>query len=147
MHRAGGAQYPPLRAGEPAIAREPFPLPHGPEWDASLAEASQWFESVDYGREEIIPAFEQVARECIADGAEVICTACGLFSCLSLADWHTVSGTAVPVLEAMAVGIKAAEMARELKRTLGISTSKHLAHRPLLSPPNAGRIGGAVLSG
>lgn len=117
-----------------AIARRPFRLPHGPNWDAYVAEGPMWFESMDYVKEKVIPAFEQVARECIEDGAEVICTACGLFSCLTLADYHQVSGTQVPVIEAVAVGIKTAEMLGELKRTLGISTSKHLTYQSLLSP-------------
>ena len=89
---------------------------------------------MDYVKETVIPAFEKVAKECIDDGAEVICTACGLFSCLTLADYHKVTGTEVPVIEAVAAGIKVAEMLGELKRTLGISTSKHLTYRSLLSP-------------
>ena len=91
------------------------------------------FESMGYVREKINPAFETVAKECIEDGAEVICTRCGLYSCLTLAD-HQASGTEVPVFESVAVGIKTAEMVGELKRTLGISTSKHLTYQSLLSP-------------
>ena len=92
----------------------------------------KWFESVDYTRENVIPAFEKVAKDCIEDGAEVICTACGGCGCLTLAGYHKVTGTEVPVIENVAAGIKMAELLGDMRRALGISTSKHLTYQSFL---------------
>ena len=85
-------------------------------------------------REHVIPPFEETARECIEEGAEVIVTACALYGALSLAGYNKIGGTEVPVLESIAVGVKTAEMLGDLYRSLGISTSKHLTYQSLLTP-------------
>lgn len=115
-----------------AIARKPARVPDSPNWTSALAEMPKWFESIDYTRENVIPPFEKVAKECIDDGAEVIVTACGGFGCLTLAGYNKVSGTEVPVIENVAAGIKMAELLGDIKRTLGISTSKVLTYQSLL---------------
>lgn len=115
-----------------AIARRPVRIPTAPGWGGCVAEGPLWFESPDYVRANVIPAFEQVARECIDEGAEVIVTACALYGCLTLAGYNKVSGSEVPVLDSVAVGIKAAEMMGDLYRTLGVSTSKHLTYQSLV---------------
>jgi allantoin racemase len=117
-----------------AIARKPFRVPDDPNWMSYLMQRAVWHESMDFVREKIIPAFEKIAKECIDDGAEVICTACGMFGCLSLAGYSKVTGTAVPVVECVSVGVKTAEMLGDLRKTLGISTSKQLTYQSLLTP-------------
>ena len=116
-----------------AIARQPVRLPDDPSWLSVLAEMPTWFESVEYTRQYVIPAFEKVAKECIEDGAEVICTACGGYGCLTLAGYHKVTGTEVPVIENVVAGIKMAELLGDMRRVLGISTSKQLTYQSL--PP------------
>lgn len=114
-----------------AIANRPVRVPEHPDWYANLANSPRWFADPAYLREHVVPAFEAVARECIADGAEVIVTACALYSSLSLIDYRTISGTAVPVVESVAVGAKQAEMMAQLYRATGLSTSKHLTYQGL----------------
>jgi Asp/Glu/hydantoin racemase len=87
-----------------------------------------WFQSPDYAREHLVPAFERVALECIDDGAEVIVTACGGLSALTLAGYHEVRDTRVPVVDALVAGVKMAEARADLHRTFGISTSKRLTY-------------------
>jgi len=96
-------------------------------------EIPRWFASVDYTRQYVVPAFERVAKQCIDDGAEVIVTACGAFAALTLAGYNKVTGTEVPVIENVAVGIKMAELLSDIRKTLGISTSKQLTYQSL--PP------------
>ncbi|GAA2734996.1 hypothetical protein [Actinocorallia aurantiaca] len=81
-----------------------------------------------------MPAFEECARGAIADGAEVIVTSCALYSAFTLAGYNKVSGTEVPVLESVAVGIKQAEMMGDLHRSLGLTTSKHRTYFNYLQP-------------
>lgn len=116
-----------------AIARKPARVPEDPKWQEVVYQMPRWFDSMEYTRENVIPSFEKVAKECIADGAEVIVTACGGFGCLTLAGYNKVTGTEVPVVEIQAAGIKTAEMLGDLKRLLGLSTSKHLTYQAL--PP------------
>lgn len=130
-----------------AISRKPVRMPDVPYWDSCLAEGPTWFESADYVREKIIPAFDKVARECIEDGAEVICTACGMFGALTLAGYNKVTGTEVPVLDCVAVGAKMAEMQADLRRSLGISTSKHLSYQSLLTPEMRDRLAAPFFPG
>lgn len=112
-----------------AISRRPVRLPEGDTFQQVVRQGPLWFDSPEFLREHVIPAFEQVAHACIEDGAEVIVTACALYSALTLADYRKIGGTEVPVVESVAVGIKTAEMLGDLHRSLGISTSKHLTYR------------------
>jgi hypothetical protein len=64
--------------------------------------------------------------------AEVIVTFCGAFAALTLAGYSKVTGTEVPVIENVAVGIKMAELLPDMRKTLGISTSKCLTYQSLL---------------
>lgn len=117
-----------------AISRKPVRIPTVPGFEAVVRNGPMWFDSPDYVREHVIPAFDETARGCIDDGAEVIVTACALFGALTLADYNKVSGTEVPVVDSLAVGIKTAEMAGDLYRTLGVATSKHLTYQSQLPP-------------
>ncbi len=119
---------------ESRAIHRPVRMPDDPQWMDCLMQGPTWFESPDFVREKVIPPFEKVARECIADGAEVIITACALYGCFTLADYHQISGTTVPVVESVAVGLKTAEMLGDLRRTLGLSTSKHLTYHSYLTP-------------
>jgi Asp/Glu/hydantoin racemase len=75
----------------------------------------------------------EVAKELINDGAKVIVTACGVFAALTLAGYNKVTGTEVPVIENVAAGVKMAELLSDVRKTLGISTSKCLTYQWLLS--------------
>lgn len=112
-----------------AISHRPARTPLGEAWVDLVRDGVRWFESPEFVHERVVPAFEEVARGCIADGAEVIVTGCAMYAAFTLAGYRTVTGTEVPVVESVAVGIKAAEMQGDLYRTLGISHSKHLTYR------------------
>lgn len=112
-----------------AITNRPSRTPTGPAWDAVIREGVRWFESPEYVHERVVPLFEQVARACIADGAEVIVTGCAMFAAFTLAGYRYVTGTEVPVVESTAIGIKTAELRGDLHRSLGLTHSKHLTYR------------------
>jgi allantoin racemase len=115
--------------GSRAISHRPARTPVGPAWDQALRSSPQWFSSPDFVHERVVPEFEKVARQCIDDGAEVIVTGCALYASFTLAGYRMVSGTDVPVVESTAVGIKSAEMAGDLYRTIGLTHSKQLTYR------------------
>lgn len=115
--------------GQRAIVDRPARCPVGPAWDDLVRQGVTWFESPDFVHERVVPAFEAVARTCIDDGAEVIVTGCAMYAAFTLAGYRFVTGTDVPVVESVAVGIKAAEMQGDLHRSLGLSHSKHLTYR------------------
>lgn len=115
--------------GSRAIPFRPARTPTGPVWDTIVREGTKWFASPDYVHERVVPEFEKVARACIDDGAEVIVTGCAMYAAFTLAGYHRVTGTEVPVVESVAVGIKAAESAGDLYRTIGLTHSKHLTYR------------------
>lgn len=117
-----------------AIAHRPYRIPTDPHWGEYLSVSPKWFTDRDFVWDKVIPAFEVAARECIADGAEVIVTACALYASLTHAGYSRVSGTEVPVVESVAVGIKNAEMQGDLHRSLGLRTSKHLTYQNLITP-------------
>jgi len=114
---------------ERAIARRPARTPVGPVWDGLVRDGVAWFTSPEVVLERVVPAFEEVARGCIDDGAEVIVTGCAMFAAFTLAGYRFVTGTEVPVVESVAVGIKHAELMGDLHRSLGLSHSKHLTYR------------------
>ena len=116
-----------------AITHRPVRIPTGERFLEVVRQGPMWFDSPDYVHEKVVPEFEKVAKACIDDGAEVIVTACALYGALTLAGYNRVSGTDVPVVESLAVGIKTAEMMGELDRALGLTTSKHLTYRSEIS--------------
>jgi len=116
-----------------AIAN-PARVPKAEGWDEGLHHAPRWFTDTDYVFDKVVPAFEECARGAIADGAEVIVTSCALYSAFTLAGYNKVSGTEVPVLESVAVGVKQAEMMGDLHRSLGLTTSKHRTYFNYLQP-------------
>jgi allantoin racemase len=76
-------------------------------------------------KNELIGKFEEVARECIKDGADVIINGCALTGpAFSLAGYNEVPGTGVPIIDCTAVGIKFAEIMVDLRRNLGMMKSR-----------------------
>lgn len=103
---------------------------HRPVRSAGFFEATApWFSDPDYLRTRVIPRFEDVARGLIDDGADVIVTACGNFAAFSVHDYAWVSGTQVPVVEAVSAGAHMARLMGEMRQRHGIGTSKHGAYR------------------
>jgi allantoin racemase len=95
-------------------------------------EFSKWFSLPSYISEHIIPSFEKIAKECVNEGAEVIVTACcGLGPALTMAGYNKVAGTEVPVIDCASVAIKMAELLSDVRKSLGISTSKSLTYQSL----------------
>ena len=105
-----------------------------------VQQGPDWFDTPGFLEEKVLPHFEATAKECIADGAEIIITACALYSSLSLIGYNRISGTQVGVLEGMSVAIKQAEMLGELYRSTGLSTSKHLTYRSHLTDELRGQL-------
>jgi allantoin racemase len=90
-------------------------------------------ESITDPQRRLIPNFERVARECIADGAEVIVVGCGYYGpILTLHGYNEVPGTGVPVVDCSAAGLKMAEILADLYRNIGLHKSTALYFR---SPP------------
>lgn len=78
----------------------------------------------------IIPNFEQVARQCIQEGAEVIIVGCGYYGpILSQHGYNEIPGTGVPVLDCSAAGLKMAEVLVDLQRSTGLCKSSALFFR------------------
>jgi allantoin racemase len=95
-------------------------------------EFTKWFLPPSNIGEYIIPSFEKVAKECIDEGAEVIVVACcGLGPALTMAGYNKVAGTEVPVIDCASVAIKMAELLADVRKSLGISTSKSLTYQSL----------------
>ena len=91
-----------------------------------------WFLTPNCINEHIISPFEKVAKECIEEGVEVIVVACcALSSALTLAGYNKVEATEVPVIDCASVAIKMAELLSEVRKILGISTSKYLTYQSL----------------
>lgn len=104
--------------GDKVLAHRPvrsFPL----DW-AELIEAFS-------GRPEaLIKRFEEVARDCIADGADVIVVGCAYAGpAFTLAGYNRVSGTEVPVVDCAAAGLQMAAALVTLEKTCGLKKSRH----------------------
>jgi len=83
----------------------------------------------------IIPRFEEVAHECIKDGADVIIAGCGYVGPMfTLGGYTRIKGTEVPVVDGATAAIKLAETLVEMKRKVGVSKSKHSYFAP---PPKS----------
>ena len=76
--------------------------------------------------ETVNPRFEDAARACIEDGADVIISACtGISSALTQIGYHEVPGAGVPVIDSTHAALKLAETLADLKRTIGLGKSQH----------------------
>lgn len=82
-------------------------------------------ESILSPEKNFIPRFEDVARACIADGAEIILVGCAYYGpLLRNAGYHFVSGTSVPVMDSSSVAIKYLECMVSINQKLGMVKSK-----------------------
>ncbi|OWT65804.1 hypothetical protein CEY11_03500 [Candidimonas nitroreducens] len=85
--------------------------------------------------DEFLVAFEKTARECIADGADVVIAGGQLFGPAFVRHgFHTIGNTGVPVIETTACGLKFAQTLVSLKRSIGLKKSEHI-HAPFHTPP------------
>lgn len=110
-----------------AIARRPiryFDL----DWSKLTA-------AIQGSSQDLLADFERVALSCIEDGADVIIAGCGyLGPALSLLGYREVAQTKVPVVDCGAAGIVAAESMARLRKTIGLSPSRHQTS-PYSRPP------------
>ena len=105
-------------------------LRHRPARSANFYEGCQrWFEDPEYLRAQIIPQFEQAALSLIADGADVIIGACGNFAAFPFHGYTKVTGTEVPVLDAVASGAHMAGLIGRQNQLYGIRTSKQRGYK------------------
>jgi allantoin racemase len=80
----------------------------------------------------INPRFENLCREAIAEGAEVIIPACcALSPATSLLGYKEVPETGVPVIDVTQAAVKLAETRVDLKRSIGLGKSQHNAYASL----------------
>ncbi|MGE5485589.1 MAG: aspartate/glutamate racemase family protein [Ignavibacteriales bacterium] len=106
--------YRPVRAVEPPLYR------------------ADYMEAVTDPYKTAIPRIEEVARECIKDGAEVIIVGCGyLGPILSSHGYRFISGSGAVVVDSAAAALKMAEMMADLRRTAGFEKSRAGYFRPL----------------
>ena len=102
---------------------------HRPVRSAGFYEdGTRWFADEAYFRETVVPQFDATARGLIEDGADVIVTACGNFSSLSLHGHTHVTGTKVPIVDSFVAAVHMAKMLGEMKKRFGLTTSKHGAY-------------------
>lgn len=78
-----------------------------------------------------IPRVEEVARGCIADGADVILVGCAYYGpLLRMAGYNEVPGTGVPVVDSSTVALKYLEAMTDIALKLGTVKSTRLQLRP-----------------
>jgi allantoin racemase len=85
--------------------------------------------------DEFLVEMAKTARECIADGADVIIAGGQLFGpILQKHKFFTIPNTGVPVVEVSACGLKLAQTLAELQRTVSLRKSEHV-NAPFRTPP------------
>jgi len=85
--------------------------------------------------DEFLVALEKTAKECIADGADVIIAGGQLFGpVFQKHNFNQIANTGVPVIEVSACGLKMAEMLVTLRRANGLRKSEHV-HSPFRTAP------------
>lgn len=90
-----------------------------------------------------VDAVTEVARECVADGAEVIVIGCcGTGPILSTAGFNklTFDGQEVPILDPMMVAAKMAEASADIKRGTGLPIPSHVRNHALPSEADWKRV-------
>jgi allantoin racemase len=81
-------------------------------------------------RQKVIPKFEKVAKECIADGAEVIVADDAWLSpAFAYYGYSKISGTEVSVVDAAGAAVKMAELLVDLKKAVRLTVSRHISYR------------------
>jgi len=85
--------------------------------------------------DEFLAEFTKAAKECVADGADVIIAGGQLFGpVFQRHRYFVVPGAGVPVVEVAACGLKMAETLVGLKRSIGLNKSEH-PNAPFRTPP------------
>jgi allantoin racemase len=80
---------------------------------------------------EFIPRVEQVAQECIRDGADVILIGCAYYGPLLRAAGYTeIPGTGVPVVDSSTVALKYLETMTDIALQTGLVKSRRLQLKP-----------------
>lgn len=98
------------------------------DWEKFIA-------AIEGRSDEIVAEFEEVARSCIEDGADIIIVGCGyLGPVLTLLNYQEVGGTNVPVIDCSSVGITTAESMAALYRKRGLTPSRYKTS-PYPKPP------------
>lgn len=88
--------------------------------------------------DDIVPAFDKVAKACINDGAEVIIPGCTILSALLMTNNYTiVEGTSVPVLDCVTAALKMAEILVDMKERLGVFVSRANLYKSIKEVPEA----------
>lgn len=93
--------------------------------------------ALDGTSDDFLRAFTTTARECIADGADVIIAGGQLFGPV-FQRWRylTIPDTGVPVVEVSACGLRIAETLVALRRNIGLAKSEH-PNAPFRTPDPA----------
>jgi len=90
---------------------------------------------VEGRNDNFLTALEKSARECIADGADVIIAGGQFFGPALLKEkFVRIPNTEVPVVDSTACGLKFAEMLAGLRRSTGLAKSQHESS-PYRTPP------------
>jgi allantoin racemase len=85
--------------------------------------------------DEFLVEFERIAKECIADGADVIIAGGQLFGPVFIKhQFFTIPNTGVSVVDSAACGLKLAEMLVSLRQSMKLTTSEHV-NAPFRTPP------------
>lgn len=85
--------------------------------------------------DEFLVEFEKTAKECIADGADVIIAGGQLFGPAFIKhQFFKIPNTGVPVVDTAACGLKLAEMLVSLHRSMRLTKSEHI-NAPFRNPP------------
>ena len=117
-------------AAEHAIAHRPIRefLPLGALYESVVR-------CVEGSSDQFLVLLEKAAKECIADGADVIIAGGQFFGpALLKHKFYKVPGTRVPVMDSTACGLKMAEMLAGLRRVAGMEKSQH-GSSPFQTPP------------
>jgi allantoin racemase len=85
--------------------------------------------------DEFLVELEKTAKDCIADGADVIIAGGQLFGpALMKHQFFTIPNTGVPVVDPSACGLKMAEMLVSLRLSMKLNKSEHI-NAPFRNPP------------
>lgn len=111
-----------------AIAHRPV-RSYTPELSKQMVDAYR-------GRPEpLIEEFDEHARQCVKDGADVVICGCNpLGAALSKVGYNEVVGTGVPVVTALSSMIKQAEMLVDLRRNIGLAKSEAMNSAYMTTP-------------
>ncbi len=103
--------------------------------DSTMEFYQKMLRCVEGTSDQFLIEFEQAARGCIEDGADVIIAGGQLFGpAFQKNNFWTIPGTGVPIVECAACGLKLAELLVGLRRGLGLTTSQH-PRSPFRTPP------------